>query len=59
MNVWLTELGDGGCFYFLLYNHLCFPNFDNEQELFISTEKDIIEEQEERIVFPALSSTMI
>lgn len=59
MNVWLTELGDGGCFYFLLYHYLCFPNFDNEQELSISTEKDIIEEQEERIVFPALSSTMI
>lgn len=56
---WLAALGDGGCFYFLLYSYLCFPNFNNEQELFISTEKDTAEEQEERILFPALSPTMI
>lgn len=55
----MAALGDGGCFYFLLYNYLCFPNFDNEQELFISTEKDATEEEEERILFPALSPTMI
>lgn len=56
---WLAPLGDSGCFYFLLYSYLCFPTFDNEQELFISTEKDTAEEQEERILFPALSPAMI